>query len=127
MKRFLKAIRNPSRILRVIFKSLYTQFFVEDHVGAIGKRSLSDIGPYIASVKKATSSYENFLKFKLNPDYQLVLEHATKEQGESYLERIRTDSPSLLTNFSIFKENDSIGGAKTFRYPEVGEVSPSTL
>jgi hypothetical protein len=115
------------RALKSLKKKIKILFVPLDFVGAIGNRSVSDTGPYIASVQKAISNYKAFTKFKCDPRYQAILEHASKEQGDAYLEIIKSQSPSLITKINSFKENDLVGGATTYEYKGIGSISPSTL
>jgi hypothetical protein len=125
--KILKVLKNLTRAFNIRRGNIYSKFSQVDFVGAFGNRSLSDSGPYIASVQKALRSYKNFTKFKLDPRYQAILEHCSQEQGKAYLEIIKTESPALITKIDIFKENDFIGGATTYEYIDIGAISPSTL
>jgi putative sugar O-methyltransferase len=98
-----------------------------DYIGHEGNRSNSDDGHYVASVKKAVSNYSAFRKFKRDPRYQAILEHASKEQGDKCLEIIRSESPYLLDVIETFKINDLVGGATTYEFDGIGSISPSTL
>jgi putative sugar O-methyltransferase len=98
-----------------------------EFVAAEGNRSASDNGSYVACVLEATRSYKAFSVFKQDPRFRRILEHATKEQGEDYLAIVKRDSPDFISHFNAFKENDLVGGATTYDYPDVGKVSPSTL
>lgn len=98
-----------------------------DYVGSPGNRSNSDNGEYIASVKKAISSYQAFARFKCDPRYQKILEHASKEQGDAYLKIIKSESPALLIEIEKFKANDLVGGSITYEFDKIGAISPSTL
>jgi len=98
-----------------------------DYIGHEGNRSNSDDGQYVASVKKAISNYSAFRKFKRDPHYQAILEHASKEQGDKCLEIIRSESPYLLDVIETFKINDLVGGATTYEFDGIGSISPSTL
>jgi hypothetical protein len=98
-----------------------------EFVGAEGIRSVSDNGSYIACVLEATRSYRAFSVFKQNPRFRNILEHTSKELGAECLRIIKRDSPSFISHFAGFKENDLVGGATTYDYPDVGRVSPSTL
>lgn len=98
-----------------------------DYVGHEGNRSNSDNGQYITSVKKAIGSYSAFQKFKRDPHYQAILEHASKEQADKCLEIIRSESPSLIDSINTFKVNDLVGGAATQEFDGIGSISPSTL
>jgi len=120
-------INDPKQALRNINLKLRSKFKQFDFVGAIGNRSVSDNGEYVASVNEAISSYKAFSKFKRDPRYQAILEHATCQQGHAYLEIIKSQSPSFLFKIDVFKENDLVGGAKLHNYEEIGAISPSTL
>jgi len=98
-----------------------------EFVGAEGNRSVSDNGSYIACVLEATRSYRAFSVFKQDPRFRKILEHTSKELGAECLRIIKRDSPSFISHFAGFKENDLVGGATTYDYPDVGRVSPSTL
>jgi len=100
---------------------------INDFVGAIGNRSLSDNGTYISAVKEAVSSYRAFSSFKRDPRYQAILEHASREQGEECLAIVKSESPLLLKKMHQFKENDLVGGSTLYEFDDVGAISPSTL
>jgi putative sugar O-methyltransferase len=126
--KILKALKNLKLSINTLKTIITSKLGRVDFVGAIGNRSESESGPYyLASVQKAISNYKNFSKFKLDPRYQAILEHCTQEQGEAYLKIIKTESPTLISKINIFKENDIIGGAKTYNYKDIGAISPSTL
>lgn len=114
-------------IYKKIEKKINKLFDRYDYVGDINNRSNSDNGEYVASVKKAISSYSTFSRFKLDPRYQAILEHASKEQADTYLNIIKSESPSLIDNIESFKVNDLIGGATTYQFDGIGAISPSTL
>lgn len=90
-------------------------------------RSESEDGDYPAAVERALSSEKHFATFKQNPDYQLVLEHVTQEQGAEYLALLKADAPDLLERIEDFKRNDWVGSPSVFSYSDVGVVSPTTL
>lgn len=98
-----------------------------EFIGAIQNRSVSDDGNYVVAVKEAISNYDSFIKFKLDPRYTEILEHASVKQGAECLEIIKLDSPNLISRMQEFKENDLVGGATTHNYDQIGPISPSTL
>lgn len=110
-----------------MFNRLLKHLTKDDHVGSLGNRSISDNGKYLLAVKRATDNYNEFTKFKQNHDYKAVLEHTTKIQGDEYLEAIQLQSPNLIKLFEEFKKNDLVGGAITYTFKNVGQVSPSTI
>lgn len=98
-----------------------------EFVGLKGKRSLSDDGRYVAFVRSALRHPQAFSQFKRHPDYREILEHVTEAYGRKYLDMILKNDPSLLGRIEEFKENDQLGSPLLSQYPEVGEISPSTL
>jgi putative sugar O-methyltransferase len=98
-----------------------------EFIGSIHNRSESDDGRYIVAVKEAVLNYSSFSKFKSDPRYTLILEHASFSQGAEYLEIIKSDSPNFINRIEEFKENDLVGGATLYSYDQIGSVSPSTL
>lgn len=100
---------------------------VLDFSGSKLNRSVSDDGSYITAVKEALTSYESFSKFKCDPRYTAILEHATYDQGEQCLKIIKCEFPELIKRINDFKENDLEGGPIVQNYEEIGDISPSTL
>jgi putative sugar O-methyltransferase len=124
LKLLINDLRHTLRNVKLKLLAKFKQF---DFVGAIGNRSVSDNGEYVASVNEAISSYKAFSKFKRDPRYQAILEHVTYQQGHAYLEIIKSQSPSFLFKIDVFKLNDLVGGAKLHEYEGIGAISPSTL
>jgi SAM-dependent methyltransferase len=89
--------------------------------------SISDTQQYKNVCIQAANDDEFFRIFKTNPVYNGILEHVSEEQGRLYLDYIKNNSPELLENINSFKENDTHGGTMLSAYPEIGEISPSTL
>jgi hypothetical protein len=48
-------------------------------------------------------------------------------QGTKYISRVRELNPELLMNSDGFRENDSVGQPRTYRYNAIGKFSPTTL
>jgi hypothetical protein len=89
---------------------------MKQFIGTKNNRSLSDDGSYIAAVIEAVNDYGAFTKFKKDPRYTAILEHATAKQGQECLEIIETESPELIFRINDFKDNDLEGGAATTQY-----------
>ena len=70
-----------------------------------------------------------FDNFKRNPDYRVVLEHVTAEQGRDYLEIIRKRNDGLLEKaMKTVLLSDSTGNPVKCRYDEIEmPLSPTTL
>jgi hypothetical protein len=79
------------------------------------------------SVTEAVYDYFAFTKFKQDPRYTAILEHASIQQGKECIEIIKSRTPTLLTRINDFKKNDLEGGAITHKFEELGEISSSTL
>ena len=53
-------------------------------VGASSEyRSESDTGHYVALAQAAVRDYKVFTRFRRHPDYMVVLEHVTQQEGAS--------------------------------------------
>ena len=90
-------------------------------------RSLTDFGFYTELVRRAAANRRVFEGFKHNPIYRKVLEHVSQEQGARYLDQIEKKWPELLKEIERYKINDRCGNPIRFRYPRIGEISPTTL
>ena len=91
------------------------------------KTSISDYDSYRQICLDASQNDEVFNNFKRNPTYTTILEHASTQQGEGYLQYI-LKSDLDLSYIDKFKENDSQGNASLNKYKEpFGLISPSTL
>lgn len=93
-----------------------------DHIST----SLSDNQSYPQVCIQAASDYRVFNTFRQNPTYNEILEHVTREQGAEYL-RLISRAPDVWAAMDRFKRNDEFGNPKTFDYPGIGAVSPTTL
>lgn len=97
-------------------------------------RSLSDNGVYLSYIRNILNR-NDLTGFKHHPDYNLILEHASDEQGFGYLEAILKQTPEFIEIIDRFKLNDKVGnlervinGRPTFRdYGPIKGISPSTL
>ncbi len=97
-------------------------------VGASSEyRSESDTGHYVALAQAAVRDYKVFTTFRRHPDYMVVLEHVTQQEGQAYLDVLRKDAPDFLDRIEEFKSNDLVGSPRVFDYPGIGRVSPTTL
>jgi hypothetical protein len=85
-------------------------------------KSLSDHGNYTELCHFASWNNDAFSKFRSNPAYNEILEHTSYEQGIEYLKFITSSE-----HFEEFKKNDLYGGPRLFNYPEIGDISPTTL
>jgi len=91
------------------------------------RASLGDRSDYANFCDLAGRDERVFADFKRHPVYNQVLEHVTEQQGDAYLEKIRSDYPHLLEFLPQFKENDLYGNPRTCSYGSLGNISPTTL
>ncbi|WP_020584504.1 putative sugar O-methyltransferase [Endozoicomonas elysicola] len=92
-------------------------------------RSDSENGEYGAAVMKALESQKYFDNFKRNPEYQAILEHVNRDDGEKYL------NITLSRNDGLFDlalktscRADDVGNPIKYKYPDIAEaLSPNTL
>ena len=94
--------------------------------GATGPTSVSDNEAYPQLCLRASKDERVFANFRSSEVYNAILEHVTEEQGRRYLEIIAADA-ELLGAMDLFRRNDDFGGPRTFEYPAIGNISPSTL
>lgn len=109
------------------YRNLKNQFAPKVFVSTEAYRSQSDDGSYVAFVERANRDYNVFSKFKSHPHYRAVLEHVSKEQGQDYLDIIIREFPAFIDQIEKFKINDVVGAPVTEFYPDIGEISPTTL
>ena len=89
--------------------------------------SISDDQVYPDFCARASIASDLFLSFRKNPIYQTILEHVSQDDGKLYLDEIKRILPNYFNYFEKFKENDLWGNPELFEFPEIGNVSPSTL
>lgn len=88
--------------------------------------SLSDNQAYPQVCIQAANDYKSFNNFRRNHIYNDILEHVSEKQGNEYIQVISRDS-DILAAINSFKLNDDYGNPRTFEYPNIGTISPSTL
>ena len=80
-------------------------------------------------MKKAILDEKSFHNFKRNPSYCNILEHVSAEQGQKYLDILRSRSDDLFEKAldSVFV-TDRIGNPRKYKYNGVDvKLSPSSL
>lgn len=88
--------------------------------------SISDNQAYPQICIRASNDYRYFNKFRRNAVYNQILEHVSKEQGAQILEKIIND-PGILEKMDAFRLNDNYGDPRVYKYPGIGDISPTTL
>lgn len=89
--------------------------------------SYSDNRSYPDFCNKASLDSKTFADFRTDKNYKKILEHLSKEQGQAYIEEARRLDPDIFKHIALFKENDRYGNPQLFDYPDMGEISPTTL
>ncbi len=120
-------LKNPFESFKILYNKFRILFVTKNYIGIESNRSDSDDGLYITFVKDAVKNYKKFKNFKRNSDYNSILEHTKYEEGITYLNLVKSQTPSFLNIIENFKLNDKIGNPRKFDYPDVGKISPSTL
>jgi len=90
------------------------------------KTSLSDNGRYPSFCLEASRDPSVFVNFRRNEIYNEILEHVTDQEALVYISEIKRQS-NRLENIELFKENDLYGNPIKKNYPDIGEISPTTL
>jgi putative sugar O-methyltransferase len=88
------------------------------------KTSISDNKLYPDVCRRASVDDAAFATFKSDPNYRVILEHVSVEQGERFYKEI--NNKDILLNINKFKANDILGCPQKFTY-DFGTFSPSTL
>lgn len=96
-----------------------------------GEKSITDAyaGCYegYKAVCLLAAEHEHIFKvFKRCREYQKILEHTSRSQGQDYLRVIKANGADLVKDMRRFQRNDAIGSPVTYRY-DVGRFSPTTL
>lgn len=82
---------------------------------------------YENTVSSIINSNSEFNRFRRIYNYREIVENVTLNQGQKYLKRIILLGLPLDTDFSKYFLNDSVGKPTRYRYPNIGQVSPTTL
>ncbi len=89
--------------------------------------SLTDNFHYPEFCLKASLDSSIFKDFRTNAIYNAALEHDSFEQGQEYLEAIKSSHSNVLTKIDEFLKNDKIGNPRVFDYEGIGTIAPPTL
>lgn len=123
-----KAVKNPKRAKSVLMAKVKKGFVKKRFSGAGKNRSQSDDGLYLGSIQKFLLFQNSFDNFKQDPFYQMILEHASKDSGQDYLDILQHQTPEFLdARLDLCKQNDQLGNADIYEYGEFGLVSPATF
>lgn len=87
----------------------------------------SQATPYQREIRSILTSPKKFNKFRRIFTYREIVESVTYKQGAEYINRINTLSSRSKVDFEVFKKNDSLGFPRLYKYPIIGEISPTTL
>jgi putative sugar O-methyltransferase len=92
-------------------------------------RSESENGAYAAAVLRALEDQKSFDNFKRIPAYQEILEHVTKQQGEAYLDILKSRNDGMLEKaLETVLVSDSTGNPVKYNYKNLSiPLSPTTL
>lgn len=97
-------------------------------IPGVERTSITHYSRYLRICSLAATDPAVFSHFRREPAYLEVLEHVPESEGADYLRVIRRDSPHLLgARLKRFRANDRYGSPKTYRYPRIGKISPTTL
>jgi putative sugar O-methyltransferase len=86
--------------------------------------------PYLEVCDACVDNESNFQSFKQNPQFNGILEHASKENGDRYIQFISELSSfenDIVPSLDAWRRNDENGGTVKYEYPLYGTFSPTTL
>ncbi|MCA0870171.1 putative sugar O-methyltransferase [Seohaeicola saemankumensis] len=100
---------------------------LKEYVASADLRSDSDNGSYLLSVRRAVASYRHFENFKRDKAYNKILEHVSREDGQIYLDVLKSRDDGILEAARpTLLQSDVIGNPRKYDY--AGEsLSPTTL
>lgn len=108
-----------NKLIRITQK---TSLFTQDR-----NKSDSQVTFYEKSVIEIISSQGAFKRFRRKYNYREILEHLTYHDGKRYLHYLNLNYPEWKSRLSQFVLNDRIGSPRTFKFKEIGRISPTTL
>ena len=91
------------------------------------KTSASDEFLYRNTCQRAADEDSLFTNFKRDPGYIGVLEHLGKCTGIPYLKIIKDQTPELLQQIEVFRQNDTLGNPRRDFYEDIGLISTTTI
>jgi len=91
------------------------------------RTSVTDEAAYLGICARAATDPAVFARFKREPAYTAVLEHATCEQGAEYLDIALAQTPELADRLHLLRRNDALGSPNVCEYSRHGTFSPTTL
>ncbi len=91
------------------------------------RTSVTDERAYTDVCEHAARDPAMFASFRRHPAYVRTLEHVTRDQGSEYLQIALEQVPAFVPVLDRFRENDRLGGPKTYEYGEHGQFAPTTL
>jgi len=117
-------------ILCLFFISLYVFCKIESKDSFVDKKTkicIADNEDYPAFCHLAANDEYYFNEFKRSWAFNLVHESFTYEEGRDCLILMLSRYPKFLEKVEAFRANDLYGNPRTFKYPFVGNFSPTTL
>jgi hypothetical protein len=114
------------KLIRQVVNRVFARFIPLSYSPRIISLSLPSPQAYPQFCLLASTDYRFFNSFRRNPIYNKALEHVSRREGSEYLREIMKD-PLVLSRMEDLKQNDAYGNPRTFDYPQVGRISPTTL
>lgn len=87
----------------------------------------SQTTPYEKCVKEINNTDHLFNRFRRIYNYRSIVDTVTYWQGHEYLKRINEIKNNRFLDYNKYKTNDLIGNPITYKYPLMGQLSPTTL
>jgi putative sugar O-methyltransferase len=109
------------------WRNIFLIKFVKKRNNGDSSRSDSQKTFYENTTSLIVNSNSKFNCFRRIYTYREIVENVTYRQGQRYLERITMLGFPLISDFSKYFLNDSVGKPILYRYPNIGQVSPTTL
>jgi putative sugar O-methyltransferase len=123
MDLFWKFIDFPLRVRNALRRRIAGMklFTIDNNV------SDSQVTFYEVSVHQIVAHPRRLKRFRRIYDYREILEHVDYKLGKTYLRLAISMNARLIHDINLFKKNDNFGKPRTFRYENLGKISPTTL
>jgi putative sugar O-methyltransferase len=117
------------RVMDFLFRqaNIFLVKFAKKHNNNDSSSSDSQKTFYESTTNFIINSNSKCNRFRRIHNYREIVENVTYRQGQKYLERITSLGFPVTSDFSKYFLNDSVGKPILYRYPNIGQVSPTTL
>lgn len=89
--------------------------------------SITDTNRYRNFCSLAATDISVFKNFRKDPTFIQIMEHVSYRSGCEFLAYIENTYPDLINYFDRFSRSNEVGNPIKYKFPGIGEISPTTL